>query len=174
MKHDSNYMADAAKAAAALAEELLRTKSRLAVAESCTGGGVGYVLTAIPGSSRWFERGFITYSNASKREVLGVDGEVLDRHGAVSEPVVAAMAEGAIAQSRADYGIAISGIAGPDGGSVDKPVGTVCFAFSRGPDRTITERCHFTGDRRAVREQSIAHAIKGMVDFLRGDSNTVS
>jgi nicotinamide-nucleotide amidase len=84
------------------------------------------------------------------------------------------MAEGAIAQSRADYGIAISGIAGPDGGSVDKPVGTVCFAFSRGPDRTITERCHFTGDRRAVREQSIAHAIKGMVDFLRGDSNTVS
>lgn len=174
MKHDSNYLADATEAAATLAEELLHIKSRLAVAESCTGGGVAYVLTAIPGSSLWFERGFITYSNASKREVLGVDGGILDQHGAVSEPVAAAMAEGAVAHSRADYSIAISGIAGPDGGSEDKPVGTVCFAFSRGPDRTITERCHFNGDRRAVREQSIAHAIKGMMSFLRDKSITAS
>ena len=174
MKHDRNCMAEAAETAATLAGELLRTESRLAVAESCTGGGVGYVLTSISGSSRWFERGFITYSNASKREVLGVDGGILDQHGAVSGPVVAAMAEGAIARSRADYSIAISGIAGPDGGSIDKPVGTVWFAFSRGPERTVTGCCHFTGDRRAVREQSIAHAIEGMVTFLRGNSITAS
>lgn len=166
-------MADAAKGAADLAEELLRTKSRLAVAESCTGGGIAFVLTAIPGSSRWFERGFITYSNASKREVLGVDGGILDQHGAVSGPVVAAMAEGAIAHSRAHCSMAVSGVAGPDGGSSDKPVGTVWFAWSRGPDRTVTECCHFTGDRRAVREQSIAHAIKGMVSYLGDKPATV-
>ena len=164
--------ADVAKAAEELAGELLRQGSRLVTAESCTGGGIAYVLTSIPGSSNWFERGFITYSNASKREILQIGAEILDRHGAVSEPVVVAMAEAALARSRADYSIAVTGIAGPDGGSKEKPVGTVWFGWSRGAGQTRTlVRC-FEGDRRAVREQSIAYAITGLLNLLRMDPDS--
>jgi len=164
--------ADVAKAAEKLAGELLSRGSRLVTAESCTGGGIAYVLTSIPGSSNWFERGFITYSNASKREILQIGAEILDRHGAVSEPVVVAMAEAALARSRADYSIAVTGIAGPDGGSKEKPVGTVWFGWSRGAGQTRTlVRC-FEGDRRAVREQSIAYAITGLLNLLRMDPDS--
>ena len=172
VNHDVVTLAHASGAAEELAGELLRQGSRLVTAESCTGGGIAYVLTSIPGSSNWFERGFITYSNASKREILQIGAEILDRHGAVSEPVVVAMAEAALARSRADYSIAVTGIAGPDGGSKEKPVGTVWFGWSRGAGQTRTlVRC-FEGDRRAVREQSIAYAITGLLNLLRMDPDS--
>ena len=169
VNHDVVTLADASGTAEELARELLRQGSRLVTAESCTGGGIAYVLTSIPGSSNWFERGFITYSNASKREILQIGAEILDRHGAVSEPVVVAMAEAALARSRADYSIAVTGIAGPDGGSKEKPVGTVWFGWSRGAGQTRTLTHCFEGDRRAVREQTIAFAIEGLLTWIRSD-----
>ena len=172
VNHDVVTLADASGTAEELARELLRQGSRLVTAESCTGGGIAYVLTSIPGSSNWYERGFITYSNASKREILQIGAEILDRHGAVSEPVVAAMAEAALARSRADYSIAVTGIAGPDGGSKEKPVGTVWFGWSRGAGQTRTLTHCFEGDRRAVREQSIAYAITGLLNLLRMDPDS--
>lgn len=151
-----------------LAQGLLRARYRLATAESCTGGGLAWVLTSVTGSSRWFERGFITYSNESKRELLDVPEKLLESEGAVSEPVAAAMAEGALAHSHAELSVAITGIAGPDGGSPDKPVGTVCFAWAGAGD-TTTARVRFDGDREAVRRQSILMAIQGLLDRLGSD-----
>ena len=120
-------------------------------------------LTAIDGSSCWFERGFITYSNAAKIELLGVGADTLAAHGAVSEAIAAAMALGAVQHSHADWALAITGIAGPGGGSPDRPVGTVCFAWT-GPKRRIdTDTRHFQGDREAVRAQSVAHALTGIL-----------
>lgn len=149
--------------AAELGAALLARGQQLAAAESCTGGWVAMALTAIPGSSRWFERGFVTYSNAAKSELLGVAPELIARHGAVSEQTVTAMAQGARAHSHAAWSLAVSGIAGPDGGSEDKPVGTVWFAWA-GPDgRAEAEVRHFSGDRRAVRAQAAEHAIKGLL-----------
>ena len=136
---------------------------KLATAESCTGGWVAQCLTAIAGSSDWFERGFVTYSNEAKQEMLGVARETLDRHGAVSVATAQAMAQGALRRSRADWSVAITGIAGPTGGSPDKPVGTVCFGWA-GPDGfTTTELCHLAGSRAEVRAQSVAYALHGVL-----------
>ena len=136
---------------------------KLATAESCTGGWVAQCLTAIAGSSAWFDRGFVTYSNEAKQEMLGVARETLDRHGAVSVATAQAMAQGALRRSRADWSVAITGIAGPTGGSPDKPVGTVCFGWA-GPDGfTTTELCHLAGSRAEVRAQSVAYALHGVL-----------
>ncbi|MBS9005278.1 nicotinamide-nucleotide amidase [Escherichia coli] len=129
-------------------------------AESCTGGWVAKVITDIAGSSAWFERGFVTYSNEAKAQMIGVREETLAQHGAVSEPVVVEMAIGALKAARADYAVSISGIAGPDGGSEEKPVGTVWFAFDTARGEGITRRECFSGDRDAVRRQATAYALQ--------------
>lgn len=137
----------------------------IACAESCTGGGLAYAITEIAGSSAWFDRGFVTYSNAAKVDMLGVDATLIDAHGAVSEQVAAAMALGAVKNSLAQVGVSTTGIAGPGGATPGKPVGTVCFGFC--VDGNIrTERIVFDGDRHAVREQSIAHALLKMTELL--------
>ena len=129
-------------------------------AESCTGGWVAKVITDIAGSSAWFERGFVTYSNEAKAQMISVREETLAQHGAVSEPVVVEMAIGALKAARADYAVSISGIAGPDGGSEEKPVGTVWFAFATVRGEGITRRECFSGDRDAVRRQATAYALQ--------------
>ncbi len=145
-----------------LGQVLLRRNIRCVVAESCTGGQVAAAITDVAGSSAWFDRGFVTYSNESKQQMLGVPGTLIVTHGAVSEEVVRAMAAGALAASDAEVSVAISGVAGPDGGSAEKPVGTVWFAWAGYLLPTHTE-CHvFTGDRLAVREQAVNVALKGL------------
>ena len=142
---------------------LLANGQKLATAESCTGGWVAQCLTAIAGSSDWFERGFVTYSNDAKQEMLGVARETLDRHGAVSVATAQAMAQGALQRSRADWSVAITGIAGPGGGSPDKPVGMVCFGWA-GPDGFITtQACNFAGSRTEVLAQSVAYVLRGVL-----------
>jgi nicotinamide-nucleotide amidase len=154
----------------ALAEKIAaRLKARramLATAESCTGGWVAQALTAIAGSSAWFERGFVTYSNAAKEEMLGVRAETLARSGAVSEETAREMALGALAHSRAHFALAITGVAGPTGGSAEKPVGTVCFAWAQKDARADAETRHFPGDREAVRRQSVEHALARLLERL--------
>jgi nicotinamide-nucleotide amidase len=137
----------------------------LATAESCTGGGVAQAITEIAGSSEWFERGYITYSNASKTELLGIPAELIAQHGAVSEETAGAMAAGALAASAAQVALSTTGIAGPGGAVPGKPVGTVCFGWSAN-GVTHTERLVFSGDRHAVRQQAIAHALQGLLRFL--------
>lgn len=137
----------------------------LATAESCTGGWAAMALTAIPGSSDWFERGYVTYSNAAKREDLGVAEETLRRHGAVSEEVAREMAAGALERARAQVALAITGVAGPSGGTKDKPVGLVCFAWALGSKITSQTR-RFAGDRESVRRQSVLHALEGVLELL--------
>lgn len=154
----------ALEALAADVAALLRANGqRLATAESCTGGWVAQCLTAIAGSSDCFERGFVTYSNEAKQDMLGVSAETLGRHGAVSVATAQAMAEGALRRSRADWAVAITGIAGPGGGSPDKPVGMVCFGWA-GPDGVLDAAVqNFAGDREAVRAQSVAYALRGLL-----------
>jgi nicotinamide-nucleotide amidase len=137
----------------------------LATAESCTGGGVGCAITEIPGSSDWFDCGFITYSTPSKTELLDVPEALIAQFGSVSEEVVEAMAEGAIANSSAHVAIATTGIAGPGGAVPGKPVGTVCFGWAK-DEHTHTERLVFSGDRQSVRQQTVAHALKGLLRFM--------
>lgn len=137
----------------------------LATAESCTGGGVAQAVTAVAGSSGWFECGFVTYSNAAKSALLGVPEALIAGHGAVSEEVAAAMAQGALARSGAHVAVSTTGIAGPGGAVPGKPVGTVCFGWARGAS-VHTERLVFGGDRQAVREQSVAHALRGLLRFI--------
>ncbi|HKU85803.1 MAG TPA: CinA family protein [Casimicrobiaceae bacterium] len=139
---------------------------RVSTAESCTGGLVAGAITAIAGSSDWFERGFVTYSNAAKNEMLGVPAELIDKHGAVSETVAAAMAAGALANSAADCAVAVTGVAGPGGGTVAKPVGMVCFGWiARGrPPRTAT--LHFPGNRAAVRDASVEASLSGLLQLV--------
>lgn len=136
----------------------------LATAESCTGGGVAQAITDIAGSSAWFERGFVTYTNASKTAMLGVPAPLIAELGAVSEEVAAAMARGALAHSGAQVAVATTGIAGPGGAVPGKPVGTVCFGWAT-PGAVHTERCVFAGDRQAVRAQAVAHALQGLLRF---------
>ncbi len=138
----------------------------LTAAESCTGGWVAKCCTDLPGSSRWFERGFVTYSNEAKQEMLGVRADTLQRHGAVSEQVVREMAQGALARSRAQVSVAISGIAGPGGETAGKPVGTVWFAWATTGDRVVVEKAFFEGDREQVRAQSVAVALQGLLDVI--------
>jgi nicotinamide-nucleotide amidase len=138
----------------------------LACAESCTGGWVAEVVTATAGSSQWFERGYVVYSNAAKQELLGVKADTLRQQGAVSEAVVREMAEGALRHSHAQVALAISGVAGPSGGSPDKPVGTVCFAWVLRGAMATAETMHFSGNREAVRRQSVIHALRGLLGRL--------
>ena len=140
---------------------------RLATAESCTGGWAAQTITAIAGSSAWFDRGFVTYSNEAKREMLGVQADTLAIHGAVSEATVREMAAGALARSRAEVAFAISGIAGPAGGSADKPVGMVCLAWVLAGHAVETDIRHFDGERRAIRAQSVRAALQGLLDRLQ-------
>jgi nicotinamide-nucleotide amidase len=150
-----------------LAEFFLKTSSRVATAESCTGGGLAEILTRVPGSSAWFERGFITYSNESKHEMLSVPLDTLEQFGAVSEETASAMAKGAVENSQADYGVAITGIAGPDGGTEDKPVGTVCFGWYESNTGASTTYICFDGDRLRIREQACMLAMQGLLDLLQ-------
>ena len=149
-----------------LAKLLLQQQKQLAVAESCTGGWLAKTLTDLAGSSQWFERGFVTYSNAAKQEMLGVRPVTLLRDGAVSEAVVKQMAAGALARSHADISVAISGIAGPGGAVPGKPVGTVCFSWAVKDMGYHQDTRHFEGDREAVRQQSVACALEGLLDVL--------
>ncbi|MBC7574429.1 MAG: CinA family protein [Herminiimonas sp.] len=145
---------------------LLQSKGLLlAVAESCTGGGVAHAITEIAGSSNWFDCGFITYSNASKTELLDVSAALIAQHGTVSEEIAAAMAEGALKNSNAHVTLSTTGIAGPGGAVPGKPVGTVCFGWTLGHN-THTERLVFAGDRHAVRSQTVVHALRGLLRFL--------
>ena len=139
----------------------------LASAESCTGGWVAAAITTIAGSSEWFDRGFVTYSNQAKQDMLGVAPGTLERFGAVSEQTAREMVEGALAHSRADVALAITGIAGPGGGSAEKPVGAVCFAWAIAGQETRTATRHFAGDRTAVRRQSVEFALRTLLDVIR-------
>jgi nicotinamide-nucleotide amidase len=138
---------------------------KLATAESCTGGWVAMALTAIPGSSDWFERGYVTYSNAAKQEDLGVAGATLRQHGAVSEEVARDMASGALKRARVQVALAVTGVAGPTGGTAQKPVGLVCFAWAHG-SKMVSRTRHFDGDRESVRRQSVLHALEGVLESL--------
>jgi nicotinamide-nucleotide amidase len=138
----------------------------LATAESCTGGWIAEAVTMVPGSSDWFERGFVTYTYISKREMLGVRESTLEKHGAVAEDVVREMAAGALARSHAQVAVGVSGVAGPSGGTPEKPVGTVCFAWDVKGGAARTETKRFRGDREAVRRQSVEHALRGVLAAL--------
>ncbi len=162
MRYDDQIADLALRLGAVLGERGLR----LAAAESCTGGWLAKAVTDIPGSSVWFDRGFITYSNAAKQDMLGVSEAVLQAHGAVSEATVRAMAEGALAHSLADISVAISGIAGPGGATPDKPVGTVWMAWARRGDITRTRHQVYAGDREAVRAQAVITAFEGLLELL--------
>lgn len=154
-----------------LAERLVKTSSKLVTAESCTGGGLAEILTRLPGSSSWFERGFVSYSNESKEDLLFVPTDTLEQFGAVSEETAFAMAEGALKNSRADYSVAITGIAGPDGGTEFKPVGTVCFAWVKRNEGGNTARICFDGDRLKIREQACMLAMQGLLELLQKDAD---
>ena len=148
-----------------LARLLLDKGQRLATAESCTGGLIAGACTDVAGSSKWFECGFVTYSNDAKTEMLRVDAALLKRHGAVSEQVAQAMAQGALTHSHAQVAVAVTGVAGPTGGSRAKPVGTVWFGFVV-PGQLITEKQHFDGDRAAVRAATVHHALTRLTELL--------
>ncbi len=146
-------------------ERLNAANALLVTAESCTGGWVAQVVTSVAGSSAWFERGFVTYSNAAKEELLAVSRRTLQRHGAVSEETAREMALGALTHSRGTVAVSITGIAGPGGGSADKPVGMVCFGWAR-KGAVNTQTCRFAGDRESVRRQSVIHALEGVLKQL--------
>lgn len=150
------------KIATQVAQFLKRTAKTITTAESCTGGGISYALTEIAGSSAWFERAFITYSNQAKQEMLGVFHQDILTYGAVSETVVFQMAKGALSLANADFALAVSGIAGPSGGSEQKPVGSVCFAFAS-KEQIITQSLLFEGDRKQIRRATICHALNGLL-----------
>jgi nicotinamide-nucleotide amidase len=151
--------------AAKLGRRLKAAREVLVTAESCTGGWVAQALTSVAGSSGWFERGFVTYSDASKQELLGVRKKTLADHGAVSEETAREMARGALARGKGTIALSVTGVAGPGGGSRDKPVGTVCFAWAHGK-RLRSETRRFRGDRESVRRQSVIHALAGVLKAL--------
>lgn len=149
-----------------LAGLLLARHWLLCTAESCTGGLIAAACTGLAGSSNWFERGFVTYSNAAKCELLGVDAKLIEAHGAVSEAVARAMAAGALAHSHAQVAIAVTGVAGPAGGSADKPVGTVWFGFAL-PRGVSSEVRRFEGDRAGVRQAAVQHALNRLTELIQ-------
>jgi nicotinamide-nucleotide amidase len=147
--------------------ELLQLrKQTVATAESCTGGLIAGAITEIAGSSAWFGFGFVTYANAAKQQLLGVSEQLLDEYGAVSEAVVRVMAEGALRNAGSDWAVAVSGVAGPSGGSTEKPVGTVWLAWA-GPAGITTELQHFAGGRHEIRQQIVEHALAGLIERIR-------
>lgn len=150
------------------AGQVLQAGGRMLItAESCTGGWVAEAMTMVPGSSEWFERGFVTYTNLAKHEMLGVRAATLELHGAVSEPTVREMVAGALAHSPGDVALAVSGVAGPSGGTAAKPVGMVCLAWGlRGAEAVAVTR-HFPGDREAVRRHSVIAALEGLIETLK-------
>ena len=160
---------DVEQLARTLGEMLLARGWHVTCAESCTGGGIGAAITAIAGSSDWFGAGFITYSNAAKQQFLGVPEDTLASHGAVSQPVVEAMARGALDRAGADMAVAVSGIAGPGGGTPGKPVGTVWIAVATHQD-TVAQCRHFTGDRARVRSLTVEAALESLIQQAK---NTV-
>jgi nicotinamide-nucleotide amidase len=162
----SKYEQEARSRCGLLADLLLENGWSLAAAESCTGGMIAAACTALAGSSHWFERGFVTYSNEAKTDSLGVDPALIAAHGAVSEVVARAMAFGAVRPSRAQVSVAVTGVAGPSGGSPDKPVGTVWFGFQV-DGRLFSETMLFPGDRAAVREATALHALARLAELLR-------
>lgn len=147
------------------AEQLLKHGLSITTAESCTGGWIAKILTDVPGSSGWFERGFVTYSNEAKQDMLGVQASTLQQHGAVSEEVIRQMASGALRNSRADVSVAVSGIAGPGGGTTDKPLGTVWLAWAAG-ENLKTLHVHLSGERSRIREQAVELALQGALDII--------
>jgi nicotinamide-nucleotide amidase len=149
-----------------IGERLKAANAMLATAESCTGGWAAQVVTSVAGSSAWFERGFVTYSNAAKEELLGVRPETLRSHGAVSEQTAREMARGALERSKATIALSITGVAGPSGGTQEKPVGMVCFAWSQ-KGQVRSETRHFSGDRESVRRQSVILALEGVLKTLQ-------
>ncbi|MBK8640517.1 MAG: nicotinamide-nucleotide amidase [Chromatiaceae bacterium] len=157
------------KLAEAVGHRLLARQALVATAESCTGGWIAQVLTSVPGSSLWFDRGFVTYSNQAKQEMLGVAPETLAAHGAVSAPVVAEMVVGALSHSQARVTLAVTGIAGPGGGSEDKPVGTVYLAWAWRDQVPLIQRRQFAGDREAVRRQTVRVALERLIELLDAD-----
>lgn len=160
--------ADLEDLAARVGASLLARRLLLATAESCTGGLIAGAVTAIAGSSAWFDRGFVTYSYASKTDLLGVPADWIEKSGAVSEVVARAMAEGALERSDADIAVAVTGIAGPAGGTPDKPVGMVCFGWAMHEAPTVVSTLHFPGGRAAVRALTVRHALEGVL--IRLDS----
>jgi nicotinamide-nucleotide amidase len=152
--------------AAELGRRLASRRALVTAAESCTGGLVAGAITSIPGSSGWFQRGFVTYSNEAKTEMLGVAAETLARHGAVSEETARSMAEGALRAGRANYAVAITGVAGPDGGTPAKPVGMVCFGWAALDGSTTSTTKRLPGDRAAVRHASVIVALQGLIDKI--------
>ena len=159
-------MSDFPLLAETLGAELLRRKWTLATAESCTGGWAAKVVTQVSGSSQWFDRGFITYSNIAKQEMLGVSTETLEQHGAVSEATVREMAAGALRHSHAQVALAISGIAGPGGGTLQKPVGMVCFAWATIDGAVAAVTHHFEGNRDSIRHQAVQTALEGLLQQI--------
>ncbi|MDZ4074372.1 MAG: CinA family protein [Hylemonella sp.] len=149
-----------------LAAQLRQRQWMLATAESCTGGLIAAACTDLSGSSNWFERGFVSYSNTAKNELLGVELALIQRHGAVSEEVARAMAAGALAHSQAQVAVAVTGVAGPTGGTPDKPVGLVWFGYAL-PGQRVTEKMHFPGDRAAVRAATVQHALSRLLELMR-------
>lgn len=149
-----------------LVKKLTQAGLIVATAESCTGGGVAYAITEISGSSQCFDRAFVTYSNDAKIQMLGVESEIIKEYGAVSEQVVEQMAVGAVQHSDADLAVAISGIAGPDGGTTEKPVGTVCISWYNAHSNSKTASYLFVGDRSEVRTQAIRLALIGFIEMI--------
>ena len=152
-----------------LADALLARGWMLATAESCTGGLIAGACTDLAGSSAWFERGFVSYSNAAKSQMLGVDAALIAQHGAVSEPVARAMAQGALQHAQTQVALAVTGVAGPGGGSADKPVGTVWFGWAV-DGRVLSEVQHFAGDRAAVRDATVRHSLQRLLELLHTPS----
>jgi nicotinamide-nucleotide amidase len=159
---------DITQLAAVLGKHLQSLKAQVTTAESCTGGGIAEAITRISGSSVWFEAGYVTYSNAQKTRQLNVPAELFSSVGAVSREVVEAMVSGAQEKSQAHFAVAVSGVAGPDGGSADKPVGTVWFAWGAG-QQLVSERRQFDGDRDQVRRQTVKAALEGLIQLAAGE-----
>ncbi len=154
-----------------LGQHLADHQLTLTTAESCTGGGIAQAITDIPGSSQWFSHGFISYSNIAKQQLLGVEYDLIERHGAVSQAVAEAMAIGALSVATADLSVAVTGIAGPGGGTPEKPVGTVWISWGSTTSTVESQRFLFSGDRNSVRNQSVIESLKGLICLL--EKNTV-
>ena len=165
MVNDSSSFDAAQALTRQLAERLMAKGLMMAAAESCTGGMIAAACTDLAGSSAWFERGFVCYSNDAKTELLGVPAALIAEHGAVSEPVVRAMAQGALQHSNAQVSVAVTGVAGPGGGSAGKPVGSVWFGWAT-PAGVVTQLCRFEGDRHQVRQASVQHAMQRLAELL--------
>ena len=170
LKNTKNTEAELKYLVARIGNELVSRGEMLVTAESCTGGWVSMLITSIAGSSSWFDRGFVTYSNEAKQEMLAVDKQVIEIHGAVSEESARHMVQGAIEHSNAQAGLSVTGIAGPGGGSPEKPVGTVCFGWLV-DGQCETETCHFSGNREEIREQSVRQVLTGILARLETGSD---